>query len=47
MQNYTNGGLLLLEKKIQEENLDITVGTSMLNLILQSKEETENALNEA
>jgi hypothetical protein len=47
MQNYTNGGLLLLEKKIQEENLDITVGTSMLNLILQSKQEIENELSEA
>jgi hypothetical protein len=46
LQNYTNGGLLLLEKKIQEDNLDITIGTSMLNLILQSKEETENVLNE-
>jgi hypothetical protein len=46
MQNYTNGGLLLLEKKIQEENLDITVGTSMLNLILQCKQETENELSE-
>jgi hypothetical protein len=47
MQNYTNGGLLLLEKKIQEENLDITIGTSMLNLILQSKQETEYTLSEA
>lgn len=47
MQNYTNGGLLLLEKKIDEENLDITVGTCMLNLILKSKKETENSLSEA
>jgi len=37
MQNYTNGGLLLLEEKIQEDNLDITISTSMLNLILKSK----------
>jgi hypothetical protein len=42
MQNYTNGGLLLLEKKIQEENLDITIGTSMLDLILKSKPLIEN-----
>lgn len=41
MQNYTNGGLLLLEGKIQEDNLDITVGTSMLNLILKSKQKME------
>jgi hypothetical protein len=45
MQNYTNGGLILLEKKIQEENLDITLGTSMLNLILKSKQKNENILN--
>ena len=38
MQNYTNGGLLLLEKNIEEENLDITISTSMLDLILKSKQ---------
>lgn len=42
MQNYTNGGLLLLEKNMQEENLDITIGTSMLDLILKSKKEVKN-----
>lgn len=41
MQNYTNGGLLLLEKKIEEENLDITIPTSMLDLILKSKQKNE------
>jgi hypothetical protein len=47
MQNYTNGGLLLLEKNIQEDNLDITVGTSMLDLILKSKQKDEIALSKA
>jgi hypothetical protein len=46
MQNYTNGGLLMLEEKIQDEDLDITLGTSMLNLILKSKQKNENTLNE-
>lgn len=46
LQNYTNGGLLLLEEKIQEDNLDITVNTSMLDLILKSKQKNEDSLTE-
>ncbi|MCD8436919.1 hypothetical protein LNI90_00425 [Tenacibaculum dicentrarchi] len=46
LQNYTNGGLLFLEEKIQEDNLDITINTSMLDLILKANLKEEKVLSE-
>lgn len=43
LQNYTNGGLLIIEERIERGELDISIGTSLLQLILKSKKELDDS----